>query len=112
MSSEVAAALHDAPHGGQRDHSQPGGQGHPGGGGAAQHDGVALVRRAAVDFLFVAEQQGAVGGGVAAGGLTATQREESHVGDPGESCGDTRERLAGAPRFRGVGAEHILLLFK
>lgn len=92
---QAAAALHDAPGRGQRDHSQPDRQAHSGAGGAAERGGVALVRRAAGDFLFVGEHHGAVGGGVAAGGLAAAQREEAHVGERRETCGDTESVKSG-----------------
>lgn len=119
----MAAALHDAaPHRGQHSHSQSRCQGHPGGGGATELDGVALVRRAACDFIFVGEHQGAVGGGVAGGGLTATQHAESHIGERRESCGDTRVIRTDVKKctrcsesrlnFDCIGREDILLLFK
>lgn len=98
----MAAALH-APQRGQHSHSQGRSQGHPGGGGAAELDRVALVRRAAFDFLLVGEQQGAVGGGVAAGGLAAPQRAESHIGERRERCGDTRVKKSGRQKKAKCG---------
>lgn len=103
----MAAALHDAPSWGQQNHGHAGGQGHPGGGGAAEQDGVAFVRRAAGNLLFVAEHQGAVGGAVAAAGLAAGQSEESHLAERCETCGGARLEIQSS-----IGPEDIRVPFK
>lgn len=79
--------MHAPQHRGQDGCSQGCGQRDPGGRGAAELHRVALVCRAAVDLNLVGDsQQGAVGGGVAAGGLHAALCVEAHsAGDAWET---------------------------
>lgn len=81
--------MHAPQHRGQDGCSQGCGKCHPGGRGAADLHGVALVRWTAVDLDLVGDShQGAVGGGVAAGGLHAALCVEAHgAGDGWETWG-------------------------
>lgn len=85
---------HASPHTGQQGGAAEARQGHLGGRGAADCHRVAFVRGAAVQSGLVGDPQDrSVGGGVAAGGLSAALRVEAHgAGDGGEGWGETGER--------------------
>lgn len=75
---------HASPHGGQESCTNSGAERHLGGWGAAELDGVALVRGAAGNFPLVGDgHQGAIGGRIAVCGLAAAQCGEAHGGGDG-----------------------------
>lgn len=83
---------HASPRRGQDGCTDDGSKGHLGGRGAADRDGVALVRGAAVHSGLVADsQKRTIRGGVAAGWLPAALRVEAHRGEACESCGEKEE---------------------
>lgn len=89
--SRVFFVLQNAsPDGGQEGHSSCSGEGHLGGGSAADGDGVAVVGGAAGDCGLIGHgQQGAVGGATACAAVSAALTVEAVEACEGwESCED------------------------